>query len=151
MKCFNVWLCFPQEITLLSEIRVYVFSTFAWHSLPSRVELLTKAVVVSYETNSDRRQLHTFCSALKMTRDIHCVWRPRCFRTRNVFRLLFPPLYFLPVYVTWTHVANTLVIEGTTYGGLSSSGFELWLKTRLSPSLPPFSFVPLYKSAAIWR
>jgi len=50
--------------------------------------LLTKAVVVSYETNSGCRQLHTFLSAVKMTRDIHCVWRPRCLPTRNAFRQL---------------------------------------------------------------
>jgi len=111
--------------------------------------LLTKAVVVSYEINSGCRQLHTFLSALKMTRDIHCVWRPCCLLTRNVFRQLVQvslpkstALYLLLLYVTETHVANILVIRGTKYGGLSSSGFELWLKTRLSPSLPPFSFGP---------
>lgn len=132
---------------MLSEL--FVFGTFAGHSIPTRIMLLTKAVVVSYEIKSGCRQLHTFLSALKMTRDIHCVWRSCCLLTRNVFRQLVQvalpkstALYLLPLYVTETHVADTLVIKGTTYGGLSSSGFELWLKTRLSPSLPPFSFGP---------
>ena len=111
---------------------------------------LTKAVVVNYEINSGCRQLHTFLSALTLARDIHCNWRPCCLLTRNVFRQLVQAslpkstdLYLLPLYDTETHVANILVIKGTTYGGLSSSGFELWRKTSLSPSLPLFSFGPL--------
>jgi hypothetical protein len=90
--------------------------------------------------HSGRRQLYTFLFALKTTRDIHCVSRPRCLRTRNVFRKLvqvslpkLTPLYLLPLYVTEKDVANTILIKGTKYGGLSLSGFELCLKTRLLP------------------